>query len=66
MYPRDDSLGAHTALDAVVQLSHSDDELINYALSADVLWALPGFLARRGLLDDDWRRRLADLRREGG
>jgi len=64
MYPRDDSVGAHAALNAVVQFSRSEEELLNYALSADVLWALPGFLARRGLLDDDWRRRLSSLSRE--
>jgi hypothetical protein len=65
MYPRDDFSGASAALGAVAKLSLSRDALIDYALSADVFWALPGFLVRQGMLDSDWRWRLKTLRASG-
>ncbi len=38
------------------------DELLDYALNQGLQWALPGFLERRGRLDEDWVQRLRNLR----
>ena len=37
------------------------DDLIQYAMRQDLVTDLPGFLERRGWLDDDWARRLKEL-----
>jgi hypothetical protein len=60
MYPRDDFFAAGAALRSVFHLSGTREALVDYALTEDILWALPGFLAGNGLLDDDWRRRLRE------
>ncbi len=62
MFSIDDFIGANAALGAVAQFSGSREDVVEYAVSEDLLWALPGFIGRQGLLDDDWRRRLRELR----
>ena len=37
------------------------DDLVQYAIRQGLTGHLPGFLERRGLLDDDWARRLKEL-----
>ena len=37
------------------------DDLVKYAIRKNLTMALPGFLERRGWLDDDWVRRLEKL-----
>jgi len=40
----------------------SRENLIEYAVKQGYAWALPGFLSRRGWLDDDWNKRLKLIR----